>query len=63
MISQERLEVLRFQVDHQGLTPDYYKTLEKTGHLKELPNAPMITVTPWELRQLLDRYEETTPKT
>lgn len=58
MISQERLDDLRFQVEHSGLTQVYYETLKKTNRLKSFPNAPMIMVSISELSKLLDKYEE-----
>lgn len=57
MISAERVAMLKFMADNKGITPHRFADMGKRG-VKMPEHASMISVTPCELAELLEAYEE-----
>lgn len=57
MISEDRLRVLHFQLEHKGHTPETMVRMARAGAVPD-ENGPAIIVTHSELRTLLGAYNE-----
>lgn len=60
MIREERLEALRFQADHYGLTKSVAERLTKEGVRLETQAGMMVMITVGELQDFLSNYPEET---